>query len=229
MTQTTQETPPDPRAAGATLHLGGDAWCTPDLDALLVAADSVQPFPGNARRHDQDAITGSLRDLGCHRPVNAQKSTGYALVGNGMLRGLLDLGAERVPVTWRDCTDTVAREVVIRDNRTGDLATDDPTDLLALLDQLEKDGADLARIGYAAGDMDALQRAVENDAFVRDALDAAAGVPLDQLSPPIDVDGDTSRVTVTVETAHRSDLYALLAKQDWVRDVADAHTRKPAG
>jgi hypothetical protein len=143
-----------------------------------------------------------------------------------MLRGLLDLGAERVPVTWRDCTDTVAREVVIRDNRTGDLATDDPADLLALLDSLEQDGRDLERIGYQPGDMDALTRAVANQAFVDQAL--AAGVPLADLSPPIDVEGDTERVTVTVDAGHRADLYALLDKQKWVRDVADAHTRKPA-
>lgn len=223
----TSQATPAPQAAGATLHLGGNAYCTPDLQPLLVPATSVSLYPGNARRHDQDAITASLTDLGCHRPVNAQRSTGYALVGNGMLRGLLDLGAEQVPVTWRDCTDTVAREVVIRDNRTGDLATDDPADLLALLDALEQDGADLARIGYQPGDMDALTRAVANQQFVTEAL-AGIGVPLADLSPPIDVEGDTERVTVTVDAGHRADLYALLAKQEWVRDVADAHTRKPA-
>jgi hypothetical protein len=221
---TTQATP---QAAGATLHLGGDAYCTPDLQSLLAPADSVSLYPGNARRHDQERITSSLADLGCHRALNAQRSTGHCLVGNGMLRGLLDLGATQVPVTWRDCTDAVAREVVVRDNRTGDLATDDPADLIALLDALASDGADLARIGYDPGDRDALDRALANEQFVADAL--TAGVPLSELSPPIDVDGDTSRVTVTVETDHRADLYALLAKKPWVRDVADAHTRKPPG
>lgn len=224
---TSQVTPADPQAAGATLHLGGDAYCTPDLAPLLVPADRVSLYPGNARRHDQEAITGSLADLGCHRAVNAQRSTGHTLVGNGMLRGLLDLGAQQIPVTWRDCTDTVAREVVIRDNRTGDLATDDPADLIALLTALEQDGRDLERIGYTAGDMDALTRAVTNQEFVDGAL--AAGVPLSDLSPPIDVEGDTERVTVTVDAGHRADLYGLLAKQKWVRDVADAHTRKPTG
>jgi hypothetical protein len=218
---TTQATP---QAAGATLHLGGDAYCTPDLAALLAPSDSVTLYPGNARRHDQERITSSLADLGCHRAINAQRSTGRCLVGNGMLRGLLDLGATQVPVTWRDCTDAVAREVVVRDNRTGDLATDDPADLIALLDALASDGADLARIGYDPGDRDALSRALANEQFVADAL--TAGVPLSELSPPIDVDADTIRMTVVIDAAHRADLYALLSEQPWVSDVLDARAQK---
>lgn len=184
---TTQETP-DPRAAGATLHLGGDAYCTPDLQPLLVPADRVQLYPGNARRHDQDAITASLADLGCHRAVNAQTSTGYALVGNGMLRGLLDLGATQVPVTWRDCTDTVARQIVVRDNRTGDLATDDPVDLYALLDALASDGTDLTRIGYDTADLALLARAVE----AADVFTAGADHMLDEFREISGQTGDPS-------------------------------------
>lgn len=122
--------------AGATLHLGGDAYCSPDLAPLLVDVDTVSLYPGNARRHDQDAITASIRELGCWRAQVAQTATGHILVGNGQHTALVELGATQVPVTWRDCTDDLARVIVVRDNRVGDLATDDTAALLRTADAM---------------------------------------------------------------------------------------------
>lgn len=221
---TTRETT-GPEAAGATLHLGGAAWCTPDLAPLLVPIDQLTPFPGNARRGDQDAITSSVRDLGVWRAHVVQQSTGHVMVGNHQLRALLDLGATHAPASYRDTTDDLARAIALRDNRTSDLGSYDDAGLLTLLRLAEEDGS-LPLTGMDTDDMDALARAVANLEFTQGAL--PDGTPLGDVSQPIDVDGDTARVTVTVDTGHRSALYELLAKQPWVRDVADAHVRKPA-
>lgn len=225
---TTQEKPvPNPQTTppGATLHLGGQAYAHPDLAPLLYPIESLTPYPGNPRRGDQDAITASIAELGLYRAVIVQRSTGHVLAGNHTLRALVDLGADEAPVTWVDVDDTRAAAIVARDNRTSDLGGYDDADLLALL---TADDDVLALTGYDDEDLIDLRRALANAAFVQDALAAGVGEPLSEVSDPIDTDGAPEKVTVTVEAGHRADLYALLAKQPWIVDVADAHTRRTA-
>ena len=118
---------------GATLHLGGQAYASPTLEPLLISITDTKPYPGNPRRHDQDYITGSIRDLGLWQGIVVQASTGHTLVGNGRRQALLELGAEYVPATVMDVTDSRAAAVVARDNQTSDASTNDEADLLALL------------------------------------------------------------------------------------------------
>lgn len=165
----TQQHPP-----GATLHLGGDAWAHPDLKRQLVihtgehagTDDTRVPlttYPGNPRRGDQDAITASIRELGLYRAIIVQRNTGHVLAGNHTLRALLDLGAERVPVTWVDVDDTRAAAIVARDNHTSELGSYDDAELLALLTSHEDV---LALSGYADDDLEALRRAGDANAYV---------------------------------------------------------------
>lgn len=211
---------------GATLHLGGDAWASPDLEPLLVPIDTVTLYPDNPRRGDQDAITSSIRDHGLYAGVVTQTATTHVLVGNHRLRALHTLGATRVPATLMDVDDTRARAIVARDNLTSDRGGYDLTEQLALLEALKAEDA-LLGSGYVEEDLDDLRRALANLAFTEEAAAAAAGTPLSDLSDPIDVEGDTEKVTVTVDAGTKQKLYALLSKQTWVRDVADTHTRKP--
>lgn len=222
---------------GATLHLGGHAWAHPDLTDTLepvgytdvahgdpTSRGPLTPYPGNPRRGDQDAITASIRDLGLYRTIIAQRSTGHVLAGNHTLRALLDLGAEQVPVTWLDVSDTRAAAIVARDNRTSELGTYDDAELLALL---TADEDVLVLSGYDDDDLADVQRRLANLAFTEQAaLAGADAAAAGDLSAPIDLDGDAERVTVTVDAGSRQALYTLLAKQPWVRDVADAHVRK---
>ena len=209
---------------GADLHLGGDAWCHPSLEPRLVPLDDAIPYPGNPRRGDQEAITSSIRDLGLYAGVILQRSTGHILVGNHRRHGVAELGGTLIPADYLDVDDTRAAAIVARDNRTSDLGGYDDHGLAALL-QGHPDVLPLS--GYDAAGLEAILRAAADRDFV-DNAGAAVGTPLSELSAPIDTEGDTERVTVTVEAGHRQDLYALLSKQPWVRDVADAHTRKPA-
>lgn len=215
----------NPQPDGATLHLGGTAYAHPALQPRLVPIDTAIPYPGNPRRGDQDSITASIADLGLYAGVVLQRSTGHILIGNHRRHALIELGAARIPVDFLDVDDTRAAAIVARDNLTSDRGGYDDENLLALL---TSDSEVLALSGYLDDDLEDIRRAIANLEFARDAAGLLTGEPVGDNSPPLDTEGDTERVTVTVDAGHRQDLYALLTQQAWVRDVADAHTRKPA-
>jgi ParB-like chromosome segregation protein Spo0J len=218
---TTQQTPPP----GADLHLGGDAYAHPSLESRLVPITDVTPYPGNPRRGDQAAITASIRDLGLYTGVVVQRSTGHIVVGNHRRHGLVDLGATLIPVDYLDVDDTRAAAIVARDNRTSDQGGYSDEDLLALL---TSEGEVLALSGYDGADLDVIRRAVADLEFTRTAGDDPEGVPVGDVAPPIDLDGDAEKVTVTLDPGHRSDLYALLKDLPYVRNVTNAHARSDA-
>lgn len=151
---------PAEHPAGATLSLGGDAWAHPDLEQQLVPRDDVVLYPGNPRRGDQDAITASVAELGLYRAIIVQRSTRRILAGNHTWRGLRDLGAERVPVTWVDVDDTRAAAIVARDNHTSALGEYDAEAQLALLEGLAGQDA-LQLSGHSEADLAQLRAQAE--------------------------------------------------------------------
>lgn len=219
--ETTPVTTPPP---GATLHLGGDAWCAPALEPLLVDITTVGEWPGNPRRHDQDNITASVRDLGMWQGIVIQASTGRALLGHGRRQALLDLGATRIPATPYDVDDTRGAAIVARDNQTSDASTNEDRLLLDLLAPLASDADLLALTGYTVDGLEDLERAVANADFAASEHDLT-GTPVSDLATPIDLDGDAEKCTVILDPGRRADLYALLADVEWVRNVTDSHGR----
>lgn len=203
-------TPQTTTPPGATLHLGGQAYAHPSLDARLVPIDSVTPYPGNPRRGDQDAITSSIRDLGLYAGVIVQESTRYILVGNHRRHALVELGAERIPVDSLDVDDTRAAAIVARDNRTSDLGGYDDTELLALL---TIDDAVLPLSGYSEEDVAAL--------LGRDH-DAAGGytrkVDPIQYEPTWETPPEPSTL---VDRTKTDELRAAILAADLPHDVAD--------
>lgn len=211
---TTAKHPP-----GATLHLGGDAYAHPDLEPLLVPIQSVTPYPGNPRRGDQDAVTGSIRDHGLYAGVTAQASTGHILVGNHRHQALLALGATRIPRTSVDVDDTRAAAIVARDNYTSDRAGYDDTARIELLAALDAEGA-LDLSGYAQEDYAALLRAQEPPPAAHTDPDDAPDLPTTQ---PISQAGDVWRLgphILIVDDATTAATYErLLTSTDQVRAV----------
>lgn len=218
---TTKATPPP----GADLHLGGNAWAHPSLEARLIPIENAIPYPGNPRRGDQDAITSSIRDLGMYAGVVLQRSTGHILVGNHRRHGVAELGGTLIPADYLDVDDTRAAAIVARDNRTSDQGGYSDEDLLALL---TADEDVLALSGYDGDDLDVLRRVITDLEFTRTAGDTPEGLPLGDVTDPIDLDGDAEKVTVTLDPGHRPDLYALLKDQPWVRNIANPHVRTPS-
>lgn len=220
-----------PRAA--TLHLGGAAWAHPDLAPLVHdlyvpgGGDTlaIARHPENPRRGDHAAIVKSVLANGVYTPPKVQQSTTYVLAGNHSFDAMVDAGAVRMPWVWLDVDDREARRIMADDNRTAELGGYDQAMLLENLRALDAAG-DLLLTAWTPDDLEDQARMLANLEFVTGlTLD---GEPVTTASSPIDTDGESERVTVTVDKGHRQDLYALLADQSWVRDVADAHTRKPA-
>jgi len=139
-------------------HLSPPARPGDGLTVVRVPLDSLQPDPGNVRRHDQvnlDAIRGSLSRFGQAEPLVVQTGTRRVIAGHGRLEAMRALG-------WTECdvveipiegVDAVALGLAL--NRTAELADWDTEGLAKILEQLRTEDA-LDGIGYDDGDIDEL-------------------------------------------------------------------------
>ncbi len=127
-----------------------------EIAHLAVPIGDVRPYDRNPRRGVVKAIRESIRAHGQYRPIVARRGTGEVLAGNHTYRAMLAEDAAEIAVTWLDCTDDVAKRIVIVDNRTPDLATNDSRLLAELLGEL--DG--LAGTGYTQEQLDDLLEAL---------------------------------------------------------------------
>lgn len=139
------------------LHLGGDAWCHPNLAPLVDDLAKVTPHPDNPRNGDTDAITESIVRHGLYAGIVAQTGTGRVIVGNHRYAALLGLGADRCPITWTDVNDDLALRIMLGDNKIGDLARNDEAQLL----QLVRDLDGLEGTGFTQRDIERLINRVE--------------------------------------------------------------------
>ncbi len=114
-------------------------------DIEPVKTSSLEPYPGNARRGDVDAIAKSLEINGQFQPIIYQASTRRVLVGNHTLQAAQKLRWAEIHAAPVDVDDDHARKIVLAANRTSDLATYDMealADLLREVDDLEGTGFD---------------------------------------------------------------------------------------
>lgn len=143
-----------------------------------VSVGEITEHPRNPRRGDVDSIAGSLDANGFFGTIVVQESTGHVLVGNHRLRAAVAAGMAEVPVSFVDVDDETALRIMLADNRTAELATNDDAALAAILSDLaESEG--LAGTGYADDDLEALLRflAAGPDAERLPAEEAWAGMP----------------------------------------------------
>lgn len=128
------------------------------LDTREVAVSELRLYEGNARQGDIGAIAASLQRLGQYRAivVNAGTLTGRpleVLAGNHTVQAAQALEWDTLLAHIVDVDEDHARRIVLVDNRTNDLATNDTAALLALLQQL---GDDYSGTGYDGDDVDDL-------------------------------------------------------------------------
>jgi DNA modification methylase len=103
----------------------------PKVERVLI--DSLEHYPGNARRGDIAMIVESLKAHGQFRTIVVQKSTRYVLAGNHTLLGAKELGWTHINVEWADVDDMQAKKIVLVDNRANDVAGYDIPSLAELL------------------------------------------------------------------------------------------------
>ncbi|MGD0409045.1 MAG: DNA modification methylase [Candidatus Limnocylindrales bacterium] len=130
----------------------------PALQALAVPIESVTLHPRNARIGDVDAVVASLDWFGQLKPIVVQKSTGWVVAGNHLLRAARKLGWAEIAANIVELDDATATKYMLADNRTSDLGSYDDGLLAAILGELA--AADLlAATGYDPDDVAALLRA----------------------------------------------------------------------
>lgn len=152
--------------AESRVHLGGDAFAHASLDHLIGPLTDVQPHPDNPRNGDIEAIIESIRLNGLYAGLVAQRSTGRIVVGNHRYAALLELGADRAPITWVDVDDTLALRILLADNKVGDRAINDEAQLLDLIRSLDSlDGS-----GFTQRDIERLITRVEAPLELLDGL-----------------------------------------------------------
>lgn len=118
--------------------------------SAVVPIGDVKPYPMNPRRGNVGKIQESLQINGQYRPIVVQQETNYILAGNHTWKAAKNLGWKEIAVTFIECTDKVAKKIVLTDNRTSDLAMYNDDVLLELLDELDS----LVGTGFSDSDLD---------------------------------------------------------------------------
>jgi hypothetical protein len=128
----------------------------------LEPVTTLEPHPRNPNRGKVAAIEESIAVNGFYGVIVAQVATRRIIAGEHRWRAAIAQGATQVPVIWLDVPDPVAVKLMLADNRLARLGDDDPATLLALLQDLERDG-DLSGTGFAHEDLNALLADLDTD------------------------------------------------------------------
>src|SRR5690625_1042618 len=126
-----------------------------NLETTTTKIDTLNPHHRNPRRGNIDTIAESLSRLGQYRPIviNTGTHTGRPneiLAGNHTWEAARKLGWETIQTVTIDVDEDTASRVLVADNRTSDLATNDDEQLAAILTDI----ADLEGTGYSDEDLD---------------------------------------------------------------------------
>ena len=98
-----------------------------DTEGLMTPIGSVSQHPENDNNGDVDEIVASMSTVGVYRPIYASAETGYIVAGNHTYLGMLELGADFVPVIWlQHLTPAMERRILYTDNKIARNARPDP-------------------------------------------------------------------------------------------------------
>lgn len=112
----------------------------------------LEPWPGNPRRGNREAIRESIEANGVYKPLLVQRGTRRVLVGNNTLAVARELGIAEIDVIYKNVNDDAARRIMLADNRTGDLGEYDEERLRESFLAMDS----LAGTGWSAQDVDAI-------------------------------------------------------------------------
>lgn len=127
-------------------------------DAVQIPLRALRPHPKNARRGDVDAIADSLLHHGQYAPIVVNQDN-VILAGHHVVKAARRLKWKTVDAVRVNVTEEEALVILMADNRDADLASQDPTRLLSLLESL----SDLAGTGYGPADLAALDALIAGD------------------------------------------------------------------
>jgi hypothetical protein len=144
------------------------------LTNKVVKVTDLIPHPHNVRKGDTTAIKESLDANGQYRSIVVQKSSSHIIAGNHTYKAAVELGWKEITATIIDVDDESAIRIMLADNRTSELATNDEAALLALLQRLEESTGELLGTGYDMDDLEDLIFKIEgNSGTMSDAPSAS--------------------------------------------------------
>lgn len=138
------------------------------LNKAAVPIDTIQPHPSNVRHGDIGAICQSLETHGQYQSITVQLSTGNIIRGNHTWHAMKQLSWDKCAVQYIDVTDDQALRIMLVDNRTSDLATNNEQDLADLLTQLALTDDQLTGTGFDGDDLDVLLADLGRDGSARE-------------------------------------------------------------
>ena len=122
------------------------------LRHLAVRVDDLVYDPKNARKHNDRnlaAIRASLKRFGFRQPLVVQEQGMIVRAGNGRLQVARELGWASVPCLIVDESEAESTAFALADNRTGDLAEWDSSNLADILEEIHEGGGSIEELGWA--------------------------------------------------------------------------------
>src|ERR1039457_4132261 len=146
------------------------------------------PYAKNARTHSPEQvaqIAASIAEFGFVNPILVDTNNGI-IAGHGRLLAARQLGLAGVPVVVLDhLSETQRRAYILADNKLAMNAGWDEKMLASELGDLEKDGMDLAVVGFSDEELGALLE--DGDAPPQDLADEVPEPPAQPVTQPGDV------------------------------------------
>jgi len=150
--------------------------------------DRLVPYARNARTHSAEQvaqIAASIVEFGFTNPILVDSMDGI-IAGHGRLLAARKLSLPEVPVVVLDyLSETQRRAYIIADNKLAINAGWDEKLLASELRELEKDGMDLAVVGFSDEELEALLE--DGDAPSQDVAEEVPEPPAQPVTQPGDV------------------------------------------
>lgn len=125
--------------------------------------NTLNPYPGNARRGNIELIADSLARLGQYRPIVVNLGdmepslTRTILAGNHTYQAAKRLGWKEIDVHFVDVDADIAKRIVLVDNKANDASTYETQELVDLLESLP----DLNATGFTQDELDDMLKALD--------------------------------------------------------------------
>lgn len=127
----------------------------------FVKAGDLELYPENPNRGNVEEIRVSIRENGFWGVLVVQKSRMRIAIGNHRFQAGQKEGMTTFPCQVCDLTDDETRELLLADNRLGEMGTYDQPRLLAALEAVQKKKGSLRGTGFRERDLDRLRANLE--------------------------------------------------------------------
>ena len=151
-----------------------------------VKLTDLVPWEKNPRAHgaeDVRYLKESLARFGEAQLLCVQKDTMRVIGGNGRLQAMRELGWTHARCIILDIDDLAADELGIRLNRSAELSAWEPTNLQAILDNLQANDVDVDALGWTGKELDEILKSAGEVTTEPEAAVADNGEPYD--GPPM--------------------------------------------